>query len=364
MRILYTESSPGWGGQERRIIVEAVEMQRRGHQVLMGLRRGAGIVEPARAAGLEVIEIDFGRKPSLKALMQLLALIRHKNIELISTHSSADSWCSGLAARLLGRRVVRTRHLSTPIRGGINSRVLYNALADQVVTTCQSVVEPIRRQARLSAQRCRSVPTGVDPEQLRVTSEQAARWRTQHGISPDTWLIGTVCVLRDWKGISDLLRAANLLRDEPHIRWVVVGEGVNGHEFLKEHRTLGLEKQVLFTGAIDPPFEAMAAMDTFCLLSTGHEGVSQALLQAAYLGRPLIATRVGGSPEVCLEGETGLLVDANAATQVAEAAMWLAAHRDEARAMGRIGHELVANRFTRQIMADQMEQVFTASLAQ
>src|SRR5205807_4391020 len=89
MRILYTESSPGWGGQERRIIAEAVEMQRRGHQVLMGLRRGAGIVEPARAAGLEVEEIDFGRKPSLRALIQVVRLIRHKNIELISTHSSA-----------------------------------------------------------------------------------------------------------------------------------------------------------------------------------------------------------------------------------------------------------------------------------
>jgi glycosyltransferase involved in cell wall biosynthesis len=284
--------------------------------------------------------------------------MRSAQIDVVNTHSSADSWCSGIAARLLGKKVVRTRHLSTPIRKGLNSRILYNRLADRVVTTCEAAVAPIREQARLSQERCCSIPTGVDPSELQVSKVQAQRWREARGISPDTWLIGTVCVLRTWKGIFDLLRAAHMLRHESKIRWVVVGSGINEPEFLAEHQALGLEQQVLFTGTIEPPFEAMAAMDTFCLLSTGHEGVSQALLQAAYLGKPLLATDVGGSPEVCLHHQTGLLVPPVSPADVAQAASWMAHHPHEARAMGEAAHELVAKRFTRQIMADQMEQIF------
>lgn len=358
MRLLYTEASPGWGGQERRIIVEAVEMQRRGHHVVMALRRNGGIVEPARAAGLQVELVDFGRKPTLRALFQLLALCRREQIELINTHSSADAWCGGLVARLLRRLVVRTRHLSTPIRPGLNSLWLYNRLADQVVTTCAAVVEPICRQARLPAARCRSIPTGVDPSELQTNPQEVAALRAQWGMDPDTFVIGTVCVLRLWKGVIDLLRAAHALRAHQKIRWVVVGDGINSTEFHAEYRALGLQNELLFTGALNPPYTAMAAFDCFALLSTGHEGVSQALLQAAYLHKPLLTTNIGGSPEVCLPSKTGLLVAPNSPQEVAEAALWMANHRPEAHAMGQAAHHLVAQHFTRQQMADQMEALY------
>jgi len=362
LRILYTEASPGWGGQERRIIVEAVEMQRRGHTVVMALRRDGGIVEPARAAGLRVELIDFGRKPSLRALLQLLRLIRREQIDLVNTHSSADAWCGGIAARLLRRRVVRTRHLSTPIRAGLNSVWLYNRLADQVVTTCAAVVEPICRQAHLPASRCHSIPTGVDPAELQVNPSEARALRQLWGIEEGTFLIGTVCVLRLWKGVIDLLRAADLLRDQPHIRWVVVGDGINSPEFHAEHKALNLGDRVLFTGTLTPPYTAMAAFDCFALLSTGHEGVSQALLQAAYLGKPLLTTSIGGSPEVCLPGKTGILVAPNAPKEVADAALSMAQHTNEAKAMGQAAHQLVSQQFTRQQMADQMEAVYLSTL--
>jgi glycosyltransferase involved in cell wall biosynthesis len=358
VNILYTEASPGWGGQERRIIVEALAMQQRGHRVVMALRQGGGIVKPARTAGLQVEEVAFTRKPTVPALLRLIRLVRQNRIDLINTHSSADAWCGGLAARLLGKRVVRTRHLSTPIRPGLNSRLLYNWLADRVVTTCEAVVEPIRRQAHLIDSRCCSIPTGVDPAEMQVRGG----WRTLQGIGPDAFLIGTVCVLRTWKGVLDLLEAAHLLRDHPNIRWVVVGDGINGSEFLERRRSLQLEQQVLFTGALYPPHEAMAAFDCFTLLSTGHEGVSQALLQAAYLSKPLITTHIGGSPEVCVPGKTGLLVDPQAPEQIAEAALWMANNRQAAAAMGEAAHQLVLSRFTRQQMADQMEQLYLSVL--
>lgn len=126
MKILHTEASPGWGGQEMRILREAEGMRSRGHEVIFAIREAGGLVKPARDAGFLVYEIPFTKKTLFSTFFQLLKIIRKQAIDLVNTHSSFDAWIGGLAAKLSGSRVIRTRHLSTPIRTGWNSRILYN----------------------------------------------------------------------------------------------------------------------------------------------------------------------------------------------------------------------------------------------
>src|SRR3989338_11715898 len=159
MRILHLEASSGWGGQEIRILREAEGMRERGHEVIFGVTRGGKLVEKARAARFLVYELNFKRLFWPFSLFRLLAIARRHRINLINTHSSLDAWIGGMAARLARVPVIRTRHLSTPIKSGLNSRLLYGALADFVVTTCASIVPLIAKQSGKSALLCRSIAT-------------------------------------------------------------------------------------------------------------------------------------------------------------------------------------------------------------
>lgn len=357
MRILHTEASPGWGGQELRILREAEGMRARGHDIFLAVQKGGGLVKPAREAGFVVYELSFDKKALLSTFWALLRLVVKQRIELLNTHSSLDAWVGGVVARLLRRKVIRTRHLSTPIRAGLNSRLLYNTLADCVVTTCEEVVEVICRQAHLPKSRCHSIPTGVVP--VAVDAEARAAFRARWGIAPSDFLVGTLCVLRGWKGVSDFLVAAKKLEHLPHLKWMVVGSGVSEAYFKQQWQELQLQHKVLFTGHLSPPYEALAAMDLFLLLSHANEGVSQASLQAAWLEKPLVTTQVGGLKEVCLPEKTGIHVEVSSPAQVAAAVERLYNAPELCRVFGQNARQLVQDHFLLEHTLDQMEKIYS-----
>lgn len=357
MNILHLEASSGWGGQEIRILREAEGMRTRGHQVILAVARGGGLVARAKEAGFTVYELNFRKGAWLSSLFKLLTIMRKHQIDLVNTHSSLDSWIGGIAARIGRRAIVRTRHLSTPIKAGWNSRFLYGKLADYVVTTCASILPMISKQSGKPLDLCRSVATGVDPEKIKASEEEAEEFRKKMGIAPDDFLVGTVCFMRSWKGIDDLLRAAAQLRHTPKLKWVIVGGG-HAERHKKLAKELNLEEIVYFAGHLDNPFPALKALDVFTLLSTAHEGVSQAILQAAYFRKPLIATLTGGLGEVCIDGLTGLTVPPFSPESVAKAVLTMKEDPELLSEFGKKAQELVLNQFTLSHTLTQMEEVY------
>jgi glycosyltransferase involved in cell wall biosynthesis len=361
MRILHTESSSGWGGQEIRILKEALGLQTRGHEFFFAIAKGGGLAAKAREKGFTVYEMTFRKPRALSVVLRLLRIIRKHKIDLIVTHSSTDSWLGGIAARLAGCKVVRMRHLSTAIMPGLNSFLLYKKLADFVVTTSTSTAVRIQEQAKISPSNCVCVPTGVEPHELICLPEEVKKFREKLGVLPSEYLVGTACFVRSWKGIGDLLKAASLLKQEKQIKWVIIGGGyVDKYRPLAEE--LGVEDQVIFTGHMEVPYPAISALDIFLLLSTAHEGISQASLQAAYLEKPLVTTSVGGLPEVCLEGVTGMIVPPFHPKKVAEAVMHLVERPNLCKEYGQNGKKLVEEKFTFASTLDRMEMIYASQV--
>lgn len=358
MRILHTEASQGWGGQEIRILKEAKGMRKKGHEVFFAVHPKAILAEKALKEGFEVYFIPFKMSRFIPVAYKLIRLILKKRIDLINTHSSIDAWIGGAAARLTRRKVIRTRHLSASIKKGLNSLVLYNLLADGVATTCKEVEQKIRSQAHLPPHRCLSIPTGIEPKSMNLQPELVADFRASLGINPDDCVVGTLCVLRSWKGISDFLKTAAALKNDSAIKWLIIGSGPGDDYYRKEAAALGLEESVIFAGHLDPPFTALAAVDIFVLLSTANEGVSQASLQAAYLKKPLITTATGGLKEVTLSGKTGFIVPINAPDQVAEKIKLLANDPSLRKQLGDNASELVLNQFTLEDTVESMEALY------
>lgn len=351
-KILHTESSNGWGGQEIRILKESQGMRARGYQVFFAVVKGGKLAEKARKAGFVVYELEFQKIKAIKILNDLVGFIRKHDIDIVNTHSSLDAWLGGIAARITRRKVIRTRHLSTPIRKGFNSRLLYKTLADTVVTTSSGIIPMICHQAKIPLQRCRCIPTGI--ELLEVDLKKVEALRQSLNLQPENILVGTACVVRSWKGIKDLMRAADYLRGYKNIKWVVVGGG-----YLDQYRDfIDLGGVLTFTDHLDDPYTAIAAMDIFVLLSTAHEGISQSSLQAAFLKRPLITTTVGGLTEVNIEGQTGFLVPPFAPEKVAEAVLKLVKDPELCKQFGSAAHSRVLEKFTMKQTLDQMEEVY------
>jgi glycosyltransferase involved in cell wall biosynthesis len=356
LKILHTEASIGWGGQEMRTLKESLGMIEKGHEVIFAVQRKGGLVSQARKHGIKVYELQFSKKRCLLLLPEIVSIIRREKISLVNTHSSVDAWIAGVAARLCSVPVIRTRHLSTKIKEGLNSYLLYNKLADFVMTTCQEIVPMIKTQAKLESKYVKSVPTGINVAEILEKKSDKNSFRKEYNLSDKDFVIGMVCFMRSWKGVDDFIDAAHLTRNIPDLKWVIIGGG-HQEKYRERAKDLGLTN-LTFTGHLENPFPAISSIDVFSLLSTAHEGVSQASLQASLFQKPLIATATGGLKEVCVDQKTGIQVPLFSPKKVVEAALKLKGDPALVEKMGKEAKKLVEKKFSYENMLEQVAGIY------
>ncbi len=355
MNILHLESSPGWGGQEIRILKESLGMKKRGYNVILAVEKNGGLVKKAREAGFEVYEIRFKKIFWFISFFKILKIILKHKINLLNTHSSSDSWLGGIIARLFNLPVIRTRHLSTNIKKGLNSKLLYGYLADFVVTTCSEIINIISKQARKDLEKCKCIPTGLDVDKIKVTKEETLQFRKKNKLKKEDFLVGTVCFMRSWKGIEDFLKAAQILQNFENIKFLIIGGG-HSEKYKELAKKLSLNN-VIFTEHLDNPFPAINSLDIFSLLSTAHEGISQASLQAAYLKKPLITTPTGGLKEICIDNHSGLQVPIFSPEVVSNSILHLYNNKSLRNRLGQNARE-ISEKFSIKNMLDEMDNIY------
>ncbi len=306
--ILHTEASTGWGGQEIRIFREMLGMRDRGHRMLLATPSGTALAARAGEAGVETFAINMDRKRLLGGVGSMRRLIRERGVDLINTHSSADSWIGSIAGRLEGIAVLRTRHISSAVHGTLPTRWLYGRLCDEVITTGEFIRSQLIRDLRLSPDRVHSIPTGIAGDAF--IGADGAQFRAEFDIPKTAPVLGIAAVLRSWKGHLDLLEAMATVRELiPEARLLIVGDGPMRQRILARIQDLGLDGCTILTGYREDIAFVLAAVDIAVMASYASEGIPQFALQAMAAGKPVVATRVGGIPEVVQEGATGLLVE-------------------------------------------------------
>jgi len=363
-RVLHTEASTGWGGQEIRIISESVGMIQRGHKVMLACQPGSVISKRAPEQGIETFIMRFGGAFDIAGIRRLRALMRKQRVDIVVTHSSKDSWCAGLAARLSsGVKVIRTRHLSIPIRQSFESKFLYGTLPDIAVTTGEALREHIIERVGLSPDRAVSIPTGIDLDRFNPSRANGSRVRAELGISPDALLIGTVGMLRGMKGHGYFLEAApRILEKHPHAGFLIVGD-IAFASNIKERLAaqiaeLGIADKVIMAGYREDIPEILAALDVFVLSSVSNEGTPQVITQAMAMKKAVVATNVGAIREQVIDGRTGFLVEKANPDQLAEAVLAILENPERARQMGANGRKLVEEKFSLDAMLDATEAVY------
>lgn len=355
--IVHTEWSDGFGGQEHRILLECREMLRRGHRVLIACRPEAELFPKAREAGIPVTPVPIRSSADLSSIRALFSLFRREKVHVVNTHSGKDSWVASIAAKAAGVAVlVRTRHVSVPIR-----RHAFNLVyrwPDGYITTGEMIREHFLTEG-IPAERVVSIPTGVDPERFSPTVDGSGI-RKKFGIEQDDFLVLMVGVLRSWKRHDLFLEAVRLLRDRGvAVRALVAGEGPQREKISASIRELDLSRTVTMTGYREDVPEILAASDVLVLPSDRFEGVPQVILQALATARPVIASPIGGIPEVVHPEDTGLLCPTGDAAAYAEALARLAGDPALGNRLGKAGRDMVLARYTVAAMCDRTEAFYS-----
>lgn len=319
LRVLHTEWSMGWGGQEIRILAEMQAFRERGVAMEIACRKGARIAEKAVQAGFTVHHLPFAGRFDPATITGLRRLVRAGGFSLLHTHSSIDSWCGGLAGRLFDIPIVRSRHLSSSVRPGLNARIVYDWLPDAVISSGRHIRDHLVHACHCRAEKHFSVPAGAD--HLRFSPEvDATAVRTQFSIGAGSPIIGIVAVLRSWKGHRILFEAcARILGDFPDLRLFVVGDGPLREQMPGWADELGIADHVIFAGHRDDVPACMKAMDVCVLPSLKNEATSQVMPQAMLVGTPVICSSAGGLTEVVQDGVTGRVVPPGDAPALAKA---------------------------------------------
>ena len=359
LRVLHTEASLGWGGQEIRILTEARGVARRGHAVTLAAPAESRIYQEAPRYGVNAVALPIGRK-RLSGALALRKLIAGERFDVLNTHSSTDTWLAALACRSLAHAppIVRTRHISAPLPANAATRWLYTSATDRIVTTGEKLRAQMLRETGIDAARVVSIPTGIELARFHPGGRAAARAAT--GLPPQVPLVGIVATLRSWKGHRYLLQAlASLGRDDVHL--AIVGDGPQRAALEALTRELNLATRVTFAGNQSDVAPWMQAFDFFCLPSYANEGVPQALMQAMACGLAVVTTPVGSIEEIVTDGDTGLLVAPENVDGLQAAITRLL---DDAALRERLGAraaQVARERFGDERMVERMLDVFRAA---
>jgi len=317
--ILHTEWSKGWGGQEIRILGESLSLIKRGVTVHIVAQPDSQLARKASEEGIPIYKVTMRKGLPFFSLLRLINIIIKEKIDIIHTHSSVDARIAGIAGKLLKKPVVRSRHLSTPIKQRWWSWFLYMRLADHVITSGESIRQNMINNNGMLPEKITSIPAGIDTD-LFFPRPPDLGLKQERGLTNKHFIVGIVAVLRSWKGHRTLFEGISLYKKlNPNVRLLVLGDGPTRSNLEKLREELELEKHILMLGHIVDTPRYYSIMDVVVLTSYSNEATSQTLPQAMLMNKPVIGTNIGSIPEVVIDNETAILIPPNDPQQISDA---------------------------------------------
>jgi glycosyltransferase involved in cell wall biosynthesis len=304
-----------------------------------------------------------GRDPAL--FLALARRIRAQQVDILHCHDELSWFYGVVGARLSGRRVrlVMTLHGRRPdmsARHRLEQRVLAWSTSSIV-----SVSEFLRRQVmselRLSAQRVSTIGNGIAIAARVPDGTELSRARARLGLESGAIVVGTVGELSTVKNIDMLIEAAaEAARSGLPLRLVLVGDGTHRERLTQKAAALGVS--AIFTGVRRDVSALLPAFDIY-VCSSDYEGISLAILEAMAGGRAIVATAVGGNPELIEDGVNGTLVPKGDAPALARAIVRLAGDPPLRARFGATAHARVGLRYGTGRMIERYLETYAACVA-
>ena len=372
MRVCHVAMGDLWAGAEVQLLSLMRYLARLpGFECSVILFNEGRLAEELRKLPVSLTVISEQTFSPMGIAYRLAKALRKIRPDVVHTHKYKDSFIGTLVARSLGiPYVVRVVHgLPEPFMGLRNAKMVAYTAADRLMTgwfvdrvvAVSSDIEKVLI-GMYGSNRVSCIHNGIDLEAVRVTTSREA-FRRKWQIPEDAVVIGTVGRLVPVKGHAILLDATRILQASiGNVALVLVGDGPLRKDLEANAKRLGLEKSVIFAGQQDQSYDFMNMMDVFVLPSL-HEGIPMVVLEALALQRPVVATRVGGIPEVIEHGQTGFLAEPSDASSLARLLQRLVEDLPMAVSIGKAGRTRVEEKFTARTMAGKTAELYEQVLS-
>jgi glycosyltransferase involved in cell wall biosynthesis len=343
------------GGGERLAMEISKRLDRRRFEPIhCATRYDPELAGPAtRAAADELHEagvrlIGLGRTSPL-ALHQwrpLVSLLRRERVDVLHAHKFGSNVWAAVLGRIARVPAVLAHEHTWSYEGQPLRRFLDRELIARGTDAFIAVSSDDRRKMieieKIDPDDVVFVANGIDG----VPPGDGARVREELGVPAGAPLLGAVAVLRPQKALDVLVRAvASLLPEFPDLRLLIAGDGPERERLEELAAELGVESAIMLLGIRSDVPDLLAALDV-AVLSSDYEGSPLAVMEYMDAALPVVATRVGGMPDLIEHGVNGLLVEPQDPAALAEAVVQLLRDREGAREMGRRGQERRRSEFT------------------
>ncbi len=320
-------------------------------------REGAGLLRELERAGVRLLLLDQGSRYDLRAWARLLRFLWSRRIDVLHSHAWAANVLGVALGRIAGVKVIVAHEHTWSFRG----RPLRRLLDREVIARGSDAFVAVSREDRRKMIEVEGIdpsdivflPNGIpdpaSPGRKDVRGELGVQGRPT---------IGTVSVLRPQKALEVLLEAVTiLLPDRPDIAVLIVGLGWDQERLEAIASRLGLERAVTFTGQRRDVPDVLEALDV-AISSSDFEGSPLAIMEYMEAARPIVATSVGGVPDLIEDGVHGLLVPPRDPPALARAVARLLDVPELGRRLGQAARERRRREFSLEVMVHRVENLY------
>jgi len=333
--IIYVITKSNLGGAQKYVYELAVEAHKNGNNVSVIVGGGGALVEKLTAVGIDVHKLNHLKRDislfnEFRTFFELIRIFRKVKPDVIHLNSSKAGGLGALAGQICGiKKIIFTIHgwAFNEDRNWLSKlaiKILYFTtifLSDIAI----AVSEETRKQARkipcsfMIFNKIKVVKNGIGPIDFMSRATARQIFKDQYGVNDESFIIGTMAELHPIKGLIFLIRSAPaILEINPDVRFLIFGEGEQRKELESLIVDLSLQNKVILGGFLKEASTYLKGFDVF-ILSSLSEAMPFSVIEAGFAGLPIIATSVGGIPEIITNGENGLLIDSNSEKNIENA---------------------------------------------
>lgn len=362
--LLYLINSLDIGGSEKLLLDTVSHLNRSKYQAIVCYLKGKGQLRSEFAKkGIKVYNLGLKKTTPLKALLKLYRLIKSNEVSLVHTHN--------FQAGIIGRIVAKIARVPVIVATEHNSynwsqrNLFFRFINEHTTRLCnvrliaisQAVKKCIIENSHLSGDQINVIHNGVDLSGYPLKLDTTGKKR-ELDIAKYDKIIGTIARLEARKGHRYLIEAAaRVINVCPKAVFLIIGDGPMYQKLLTLVSSRRIPNNVKFYGFRRDISEILSIVDVF-VLSSVEEGLGLAIIEAMAAKKAVVATNVGGIPEVVIDGETGILVPSRDTEALAQAILKLLKNRAMAKKMGGAGRRRVETYFTLDRMIEETEILY------
>ena len=367
-RILLVSPIVGVGGTELITLTLARGLLKRKHHIYIFANDDGFLSEEYKKFGVKFIEGNaYPPKKSIlkiiKTIYHLRKCIIHNNIEIVHAQMAWPIPLIYIASMFIKSRRLKIIWHCRGIKDNNYKIVgrLFNYLTDFVITNCHYE----RKKLLRNGMKYSHVKTIYNAPNIEIPSEipihkDSSLLKELH-ITDDTAIIGSVSRLAQEKGVKYFIEAAaEVIKECLNVKFLVVGDGTLRRNLEEQSQKLGLEENILFIGARRDMKRIYSITDILVNPLLIGRGTGNVNAEAMAFGKPVIATKVGGVPEIVIDGENGFLVPFRDPNTIAEKIIELLNNQALRKSMGEAGRKQVERYFSQERFGDEVEKVYRA----